>query len=378
MKHMTLNLLFFTCLAGMAQAVDSPPIVGDVPAALAVCCDDAVRWIKMNPPDPKNASAALVRTTDKEGKPLPEVVEPLFLYLSLDRSGKVIQGFTAAEVIVKKRGDKRSSNERVQAVEVQGLTWSAGRLSGKLSVTVGPHGPFWSQTYPAVCTLEIDVAPGSDGKFQGRYGDFEVKGKATGQTMTTPDLSKSCETTLYLYDAVSYRNMGGGGASCGGFAASWKDGRITACAMGDCYGYNIWDMTIVDATGLTLRDGKLTGVLTGKETSTYNPGQAGDIRWTIEAVVIGNRVLGTGRAVKTPSPEIKKKKPVQQYDIAINGLIANTADIPDVKTWRLDHAIRARADAGEESYWHGRNPNKVKTETKTETKSATSPATVKP
>ena len=374
MKHMTLNLLFFTCLAGMAQAVDSPPTVGDVPAALAVCCNDAVRWIKMNPPDPKNASAALVRTTDKEGKPLPEVVEPLFLYLSLDRSGKVIQGFTAAEVIVKKRGDKRSSNERVQMVDVQGLTWSAGRLSGKLSVTVGPHGPFWSKVYPAACTVEIEVAPGTDGKYHGRYGDFEVKGKATCETMTTPDLRKPCETTLYLHDAVSYRNMGGGGASCGGFAASWKDGKITACAMGDCYGYNIWDMAILDASGLTLSDGKLTGVLVGKQTSTYAPGQAGDIRWTIDAVVVGKRVLGTGKAIKTPFPENKKKKPEQQYDIGINGLIANTADIPDVKAWRLDHEIRKRADAGEESYWHGRNPNKPKNEPKP----ATSASVVKP
>ncbi|MEI8121553.1 MAG: hypothetical protein WCI20_05845 [bacterium] len=375
MKYLTITVLLFASLAGAVHAADPAPVTKDAPDALAICCHDAVRWIKMNPPDPKNASAALVRTTDKEGKPLPEVVEPLFLYLSLDRSsGKVRQGFAAAEVIIKKRGDKRSSTEKVQAVEVQGLTWNNGRLSGKLSVTVGPQGFAWGQLYPAACTLELDVTPGADGTYQGRYGDFEVKGKATCETMTTPDLSKSCETTLYLHDAVSYRNMGGGGASCGGFAASWKDGKITACAMGDCYGYNIWDMTILDASGLTLSDGKLTGVLVGKQTSTYNPGQAGDISWTIDAVVVGKRVLGTGKAIKTPSPEIKKKKPVQQYDIAINGLIANTADIPDVKTWRLDHAIRVRAEAGEESYWHGRNPNK----TKNESKSATSPSTVKP
>ncbi len=377
MNHPRLRSIIFTTVllvVGLqSHAADSPPATGSVPEALVICCHDAARWIKMNRPDPKNPSAPLVRTTDKDGKPMPEVVEPLFMYLSLDRSsGKVRQGFVAAEIIGN-RGDKRSNTEKVQAVEVQGLNWSAGRLSGKLSVTVGPHGFFLNQAYPAACTLEIDVTPGTDGKYQGRYGDFEVKGKATSATMTTPNLNKPCETTMYLYDAVSYRNMGGFISSCGALAASWKDGRITACAMGDCYGYNIWDMAIVDATGLTLRDGKLSGVLIGKETSTYNPGQAGDIHWTIEATVIGNRVLGTGRAIKTPL-EDNKKKPEHQYDIGIHGLIANTADLPDVKAWRLDHEIRARAEAGDEHYWKGRNPNKVKNEPK----SATSPTTMKP
>jgi hypothetical protein len=325
----------------------------------------------MNRPDPKHPEAPLVRSTDKQGQPLPEVIEPLVLYFSLDRAtGKVLKGFAATEVRPKKH-EKQFSSERVQTVDVQGLTWRDGRLSGKLAVTVGPQRFAWGQLYPAICTLDLDVVPGSDGTYQGRYGDYEVKGKTTCATTATPDLGRPCETTLYLHDAVSYRNMGGGGASCGGFAASWKDGKITACDLGDCYGYNIWNMAIVDASGLTLRDGKLSGVLVGKQTSTYNPGQVGDIRWTIEAEVIGDRVLGTGRAVKTPPPE--HKRPAFEYDIAINGLIANTADLPDIKAWRLDHEIRARQEAGDESYWRGRNPGKPKAPSDTPVKKAAQP-----
>jgi len=354
-RKILFSISLILMVLGQSHAEESKTVVGDSPEGLTVCFHDAAHWVKMKSSDTKTPEAPLVRVTDKDGKTYPDVVEPLYLYLSLDRSsGKILQGLVASEVLVKK-GEKRSSTEQVQVAEVKDLTWSARRLSGKFRVTVGPHGPLWNQVYPAVCTLEIDVTPGTDGKYQGRYGDFEVNGKVTAQTMTTPDLNKPCETTLYLYNAVSYRNKGGGPASCGGLAASWKDGRITTCAMGDCYGYNIWDMTIVDNTGLTLRDGKLSGVLIGKETSGYKPDQAGDIRWTIDAVIIGNRVLGTGRAVKTPTHKNINNKSFE-YDIVINGLIDNTTNIPDVKSWRLDHEIRNRAEKDDPSYWHGRNP----------------------
>jgi hypothetical protein len=93
-------------------------------------------------------------------------------------------------------------------------------------------------------------------------------------------------------------------------------------------------------------------------TSTYQDKYAGECEWTLDALVIGRRMLGNCTGKKTGG-----KGKADEFAIAVNGVIANSADVPDVKAWWLDHDNRARAAAGEESYWHGRNPGKATPDT---------------
>jgi hypothetical protein len=303
----------------------------------------------------KDPTVALKQAVDKDGKAASVVVQPLHVYLSLEKpAGKVVLARAAQEVRKAGKGAPRSwSNFAVHSVDGSAVQWRDGRLAGTLVATINPDMTHHYQRLPAECRLEFDVTPGADGKYQGRYGESDIKGRVTCEATRTPDLAKPCETTLMINNALNLPGIGPN-APRGCLNTSWVDGKATAANLGDTYGYNLWTAT-VDTGGLVLRDGKLTGKLIGHVTSTYQGKYAGECEWTMDAVVLGRRVLGSGTGRKTGS-----KGKAEEFAIAINGLVANTANVPDEKAWWLDCDNRGREAAGDESYWHGRNPAKAK------------------
>ena len=340
------------CMIALILTMGGVVNAAEQPTALELVFHDAVRY---QPMDPKSASehnkdpkVALKPVVDKDGKQVPAVIAPLHVYLTMDQpAGKVRQAFAAQEVLPNKKGMKflpSWNNFAIHQVDGSGLQWQDGRFSGTLAVTVQPDMTCHFQRESAVCRLEFrDLTPGTDGTYQGRYGDYDVKGVVTCEVVKQTDLSQPLETTLMINNALNMPGIGPE-APRGCLNASWRDGKITKANLGDTYNYHLW-IAPVETGGLTLRDGKLTGQLKGHVTGHY----AGEYVWTIDAVVIGRRVLGSGTG---------KKNDTVEFPIAINGLIANTADIPDVKTWWLDHENRAREAAGDERYWRGAKPNK--------------------
>jgi hypothetical protein len=351
----TLTLLSVLSVAASVLAAEGP-------TALELVFHDAVRYQPMDVQSAvahrKDPAVALKPAVDKDGKPAPVVVQPLHVYVTLEQpAGKVVLARAAQEVRIGRKGGVRPwSNFAVHSVDASTVQWRDRRLAGTLIATVNPDMTHHYQRIPAECRLEFDVGPGQEGKYQGRYGGYGVDGKVTCEVVRPPDLSKPCETTLMINNALNLPGIGPN-APRGCLNASWQDGKPVTAHLGDTYGYNLW-LATVDAGGLILRDAKLTGKLIGHVASTYQDKYAGECEWTIDAVVIGRRVLGNGTGKKTGS-----KGKTEEFAIAINGLVGNTTDVPDVRAWWLDSDQRARQAAGDESYWHGRNPHKAKPST---------------
>jgi hypothetical protein len=330
-------------------ALALPVLAGEIPAALELRFQDAVRYQKTRfgtETGLKDGPRTLHLLVDPDGKPS-LVNEPLSVFLSLDTTtGKVLTAVAARDVLNAAQRKPDWSNYAVHPVDATGVQWREGRLTGTLALTVNPDMCVagGGQQAPAACTIDIDMAPGADATYRGRYGAYGIAGKATCAVATAVDLTQPCETTIMVFNALGWTQ--GMAASNGVLNISWRDGQVVACTLRHIYHTNIWEAAL-DAGDLKLREGRLTGRLTAKLTDHCGKFGSGDYAWTIDAVVVERRVLGTAEGTLPDSKKSNSHLPpgAKTAVVTLNGLIATTAAIPDINKWQLDHDVRAKEDA---------------------------------
>ncbi len=111
------------------------------------------------------------------------------LYVTV-RDGRVFGGFATSP----------NYNNAIHTVNLEGLKVEAGRLAGKMGITLQPDGWIPKDRKPIPCSYELDakIADGEivSGTVVGKFGGKDVKGTVEGNLDRKPDLRSMSGLTL--------------------------------------------------------------------------------------------------------------------------------------------------------------------------------------